>query len=325
MRILSLLPILVLASLASCVTSYPSEDLQEKYAENATAASDWPLAARLWGELFLEVGDENPRFGRERGRALLMRGDAYGALQALDATLELFPDEIEALTIKASAHAALGQGESAAMALERRLVREPRHFETARALGVLRLRQGLPHAAIGPLRAALARARETGMQDAQLSLAVAHAADAVDEPAEALAAYIEAIALGAEDVADLLRVSELAAAGSGRQASRRNWLERACELDPQSSAAHLALGKLHIELLNTDAALNALRRAVEIDPTDGLALLSLAELYADLGDEPQTTALVERALTFETDKEKRTHLESLVARAKEQVSDTDGD
>jgi tetratricopeptide (TPR) repeat protein len=321
MRTLCLLLALLTTLAVSCVSSHPREELHIKYAQNAAAAHDWPLAARLWGELFLEYGDETPLYGRELGRAQLSMGFARDAVRTLDSTLQLFPDDLETLSLKADAHLSLGESERAALALERRMLHDPEHWETARMLGAVRFEQGLPHAAIGPLRAALKRIRATRQKDPQLSLWVATCAAAEGETGEALDAYKEAFPkVGGVD--DLLRAAQLAAGRDGYRTARRDWIERACTLDPQSVAAQLALGELHVSMQRTDLGLAALRRAVEIDPTNSFALLALAELYAELGDEVNTTALVERALVFEEDGEKRAHLEGLAARAKERAAES---
>jgi cytochrome c-type biogenesis protein CcmH/NrfG len=83
------------------------------------------------------------------------------------------------------------------------------------------------------------------------------------------------------------------------------WLEKAIAFDPQCSSAHFQLGLLSEETGAFDAAIAHYRRAAELDPSCLHALTNLAILYSSRGDEPKTREMVQRALQFEVDPDRR--------------------
>jgi tetratricopeptide (TPR) repeat protein len=68
------------------------------------------------------------------------------------------------------------------------------------------------------------------------------------------------------------------------QAEVERWLCSACEIDPQSAAAHGMLGDLVLARGDLDAAQTLMRRAVECDPGHLPSLRRLAKLLRRRGD-----------------------------------------
>ncbi|MGE3829554.1 MAG: sulfotransferase [Parvibaculaceae bacterium] len=201
----------------------------------------------------------------------------------------------------------------------------PRHAHAHHNLGLLRLGQGLPGAALPYLLHATAL--EPDLAEAHNTLANAYSALGLDQDAEAgyrkalalkpgfapawfnlaallerhkkrkeaKAAYREAIAHNPAhrdahiNLGNMLRVD--------RQVDEAIALmKRAAEIDSQSALAHNNLGNLYRDKDMLAEAEASYRRATEVDPAYDVATLNLGTLYAHLGRIADAAAMLRRTI-----------------------------
>jgi len=211
-------------------------------------------------EFGIEFFPEDGELRRARGRLLVELGFRRAAEADFAAASEAFPQDPLVWCELAEVRAELGFDGAAVEAYERALALPER-----------------PHQVL----AAAARANVRAERSARAhELFAAALVDALEDVALLFDAVANALVLGTrEPLVDSeaeLRAAALDAA--------RAWARRACELDPQHVAAHIAAGRLW-SLAGDDArAAEALRRALEVDNLSCEAALALARVEARRGD-----------------------------------------
>lgn len=311
-----------LATLAFALCACASDDVgirrmpepQRVSPDSARAASDkgdWNLAASSWYELYLRGGDDAPLACAEAARALCELGDFPGAQRLLESALKRTPDQIELLEALANVLIRSGFRRAAEPHLERVLELQPERISTLLLLARTRFELGLEAASIAPLERRIA----LGGGDAETWILLARARRGAGQYPQAVEAYAQAFRLGETSPDRLIYAASLyfeAAEGQrgGLDAGlAEEWLTRACELDPQSAAAQVLLGRLREEAGRMDEALVCYRRAVEADPGDRNALRRLAEFHKQRGERELALAVGQRLVDLEKGPERRAEAE----------------
>jgi Flp pilus assembly protein TadD len=273
----------------------------------ATARKDWREAADRWYAVYLAGQGRDPKAILETSRALLMLEDAESASNMIDIALRDHPEDVDLLELKADILTTMGYRRPAERYYQRVLDKDPVRPASLLAIGRVRIQLGLEGAAVAPLQE-LVRVRGGDYESYSL---LARALAGSGDGAGAFVAWKQAFQHPGATVEDMLSAAALSLDPAVRRAHPdatavcHGWIEKAIAFDPQCSSAHFQLGLLSEETGAYDAAIAHYRRAVELDPSCLQALTNLAILYSSRGDEPRTRELVQRALQFEVEPDRR--------------------
>lgn len=276
-------------------------------AAQATVRKNWRDAADRWYAVYLAEQGRNPRAILETSRALLMLDDAESANNMIDQGLAAHPEDVDLLEMKADIMVSMGYRRPAERYYQRVLDKDPERASALLAIGRARIQLGLEGSAIAPLQE-LVRVRGGDYESYSL---LARALKGSGDASGAFAAWKQAFQHPGATIEDMLTAAALSLDANVRRAHPdatavcHGWLEKAIAFDPQCSSAHFQLGLLSEETGAVDAAITHYRRAVELDPGCLHALTNLAILYSSRGDEPKTREMVQRALQFEVEADRR--------------------
>lgn len=280
-------------------------------AEQATELGKWDVAAQRWYSIFVGSEHQDAQACAESARAMMRMGDAESALHVLRAGVAKNPDVAELHELQGDALVQQNFRRAAEHRYEEAVKTDPKRASAWRGLGSVRVGLGYEGAAVQPLE----RAIELGKNDLTTWILLARARNASGDPCGAYQAYVEAFRRGEGTPDQLVEASTLYLVDAVRRAhvacaeECKGWLQRALEIDPNCVQAHFELGVLEEELGNVDEAIRHYRAAGQ----DCLpAIRNLALLYADRRDEPNTRAMVERALKLEKDPDRRKALQHLL-------------
>ncbi len=273
----------------------------------ATARKDWREAADRWYAVYTIDQGRDPQAILETSRALLMLDDAESANNMVDVGLAQHPENVDLLEMKADILVSMGYRRPAERYYQRVLDKDPVRPSALLAIGRARIQLGLEGSAVAPLQE-LVRVRGGDYESYAL---LARAFKGSGDPSSSFVAWKRAFDHPGATVEDMLIASALSLDANVRRAHPdatavcHGWLEKAIAFDPQCSSAHFQLGLLSEETGAFDAAIAHYRRAAELDPSCLHALTNLAILYSSRGDEPKTREMVQRALQFEVDPDRR--------------------
>lgn len=276
-------------------------------AEAATAGQNWREAADRWYSVYLAEQGRESRAVVETSRALLHLDDAESANNMIDLGLREHPDDIDLLEMKADILVAMGYRRPAERYYQRALDKDPSRASALLAIGRTRIQLGLEREAVAPLQE-LVRLHGGSYETCSL---MARALKGSGDAPGAYAAWKHAFEFPGATVEDMLCAAALSLDANVRRAHPdavavcHGWLEKAIAIDPQCSSAHFQLGLLSEETGAYDAAIEHYRRAVELDPSCLHGLTNLAILYSNRGEESKTREMVQRALQFEVDPDRR--------------------
>ncbi len=215
----------------------------------------------------------------DRARSLAARGDAEGAVKALQEAISIAPNSEEVLD--AYARFSLGRGNpiQAILALEPLARMHPKETEYTYLLGVARMQVGEMSAAAEALRMAAALDPTRALTRIALGLAL----NKEKRYAEAQETLAAALRLAPGNVEALAAMSE-AAHGLGRLEEAARFAEDALDIHPDHPTALVTVGMTRLKEGRFEEARQALVRAVaaETDSIRGHYQLSLA--LARLGD-----------------------------------------
>lgn len=294
----------------------PSGDASSdpRLAQAATDRKEWREAADRWYAVYRAEQGRESRAVVETARALLMLDDAESANNMIDLGLGEHPDDLALLEMKADILVEMGYCRPAERYYQRVLDKDPVRASALLAIGRTRIRLGLESAAVGPLQD-LVRIRGGDYESCSL---LARALKGTGDAPGSYAAWKQAFEHPGANVEDMLCAAALSLDPNVRRvhpdaaALCHGWLEKAIAFDPQCSSAHFQLGLLSEETGAYDAAIDHYRRAVELDPSCLHGLTNLAILYSNRGDEPRTREMVQRALQFEVDPDRRRAIQRLL-------------
>jgi Flp pilus assembly protein TadD len=224
---------------------------------------------------------EFPRFApawREKGRLLLVLGDAPGAQASLEQALALDASDAEIHSALGVAYLATGQTQQALERLEAAARLEPDNAERLSNLGTAYMLRGRLSEAIALYERSLALNPEDARTHGDLG--AAHLAD--DRADRALPHLLRATTL-APDRATFLTNLGYAYQRQGQLEKALETQRRAIALDPKLGSAWINLGNVLADLGRYRAARAALVQAAALDPDDPrppASLKDLAELEA---------------------------------------------
>lgn len=232
-------------------------------------------------------------------RALFDPGE-YGLdepLAIFNATLQRFPDSVEALTGRGVALVHSGNHDEARAALERALEIDPRFVPAWFNLGQCEFRAGDPAAAARALERALEL--EPGDAQTQLWLGTVLAEGDLDaERAHALLAALRGRLSGQAALPLLLGALE---ARAGRLREALSYFDEALAIDPRLARAHLLAAKARRELGEVERALASAGEACRLAPDDFEAHLLCGNLLLEQGSSRAARPYLQRALEIDPD------------------------
>lgn len=214
----------------------------------------------------------------EKGRLLLVLGDAPLALSSLTRAVALAPNDAESRSALGVAYLATGEPELALEQLELSAKLEPNEPERLTNLGTAYMLRGRLSEAIASYERALALRPDDART--QGDLGAAHLAD--DRADRALPHLLRATALAPERATFLTNLG-YAYQRQGQLDKAIETQRRAVALDPKLGSAWINLGNALAELGQYEQAEVALRQAETLDPSDPrpkASLRDLAELRA---------------------------------------------
>jgi tetratricopeptide (TPR) repeat protein len=287
------------------------------------------------------------------GRALLARGDAQGALTALESGLRLWPDNATARLLAGQAAEQLGHFERAVVHYRGALRAGRGSTEAGALLAELYAAQGNRRLALELARRhvtsrpqdpqayllATRVARRTGRYDvcrkvlaelaelpgqAPVALAEEIALEAALHGAEAALAVLEIATPDLTDPANasVLRASleQLALLGAHERA--REQVAAALHAHPEAAIFHeLRARALQAEGAPAEAQRAAFERALDLDPRHAPALAGLAQLAAQANDVERALALYDRAARTQPADPSAAHAASRLLIAQERIDE----
>ena len=312
-------PILFLAALAACATPRDAGvDANERLAAAASRRGDWPVAADLWHRVYLADELKNPRACLETSRALAELGDPDSAEALLRDGARRFPTNAAIYELHGHVLEETGWRRAAEAAYVKALELQPGLVASLMGLGRVRLQLGLETAAIPPLRHLV----ELDPTPESLRL-LTRAARRASEHVIAYDAYLHLFDVTKGNLEELLEAGSLGLRPDLRELRRASapvceaWLNRALEIDPQYTRAHILLGAYRALAGDEDEAAEHLTRARETDPACVEAILDLAELQLRRAELETARELLEQAGELAEDESSQARLQILLSRAEE--------
>ena len=289
--------LLVILAFAACVAPKDGElEASERRAEAASRRGDWAVAAELWYRVYLSEGFEDERACLETARALYELGDFKSAESMAADGSRRFPESAALMEHHGVTLEATGYRRAAESAYASALELQPDLAVALMGLGRVRLALGLSGSAVRPLR----RLVELDPSPEALRLLSQGARSARD------LVLVYDTCLHLFDIEEG-GVEELINAGtigleSSLRAERRAapivceaWLERALEVDPQRTRAHILLGAYRRLAGDDGAAASHLNRACETDPACAEAFLDFAERHIRMSERETARTLLDYA------------------------------
>ena len=190
----------------------------------------------------------------------------------------------------------------AARRLEKLRAAFPDHPDVLHLLGHVRLGQGRPLDAIGPLRQAVRAAEGANRKDILVSIlnVLGSAERRAGEPARAAQTLARAARLAPGDPDIHFNLGN-ALADSGRLADAAASFRRAAELSPGDAAIRFALGETLARMGENAGAAEAYAVTVALDPRHAKAHAALGALRLDANDYPGARAVLDKAIALDPD------------------------
>ncbi len=217
----------------------------------------------------------------EKGRLLLVLGDAPGAFASLRRSAEIDPKDPETHSALGIAQLATGEPEKALVEFERSAKLAPDQPERLTNLGTAYMLRGRVSEAIATYKRALALRPDDARTEGDLG--AAHLAD--NRPDQALPHLLRATTL-APDRATFMTNLGYAYQRQGQLDKAVETQRRAIALDPKLGSAWINLGNALAELRQFEQAEVALRHAETLDPTDPRPKASLRDLLELKAQQP---------------------------------------
>jgi tetratricopeptide (TPR) repeat protein len=221
----------------------------------------------------------------EKGRLLLVLGDAERALSSLTRSVALAPNDAESHSALGVAYLATGKPELALEQLEVSAKLAPDEPERLTNLGTAYMLRGRLSEAIASYERALALRPDDARTHGDLG--AAHLAD--DRADKALPHLLRATTLAPERATFLTNLG-YAYQRQGQLDKAVETQRRALAIDPELGSAWINLGNALAELGQYDQAEVALRQAETLDPSDPRPKASLRDLAELKAREPQRRA-----------------------------------
>jgi predicted Zn-dependent protease len=292
----------------------PGRGAEVSAARKASSRGDWATAAAQWYAIFQRGGSGADEACLGAARAMCQLGDYTSARGVLEQGLKRHPGQLELLDMHGDVLCRLNFRRAAEACYVEALEVDPDHKATLLALARLRVDLRMECSAIPLLEHRIA----LGGADAPTYLLLARANAASGHVKESYDAYARSFALDDKDSSALIAaatpyVAERAHHRDPRQEELAlRWLERAVEIDPQSTAAHFQLAQLRETRDEQGAAIEHYLRAAETDPSFLPALSQLAELYSRRGESEKAAEIAKLALALEKDATRRAALQHLI-------------
>ncbi len=220
-----------------------------------------------------------PELAALRIRALAAAGRALDASSLADLALRKTPGDPALLLAKAAALEAAGKADEAKLLFRDAAAREPGAFEPRLALGRLALARG----DLADARVELAAAVEKGPREPAVQSVLGELAAAEGDGPAAERAFQAALSLDPEFAAAEIGLAKLAIA-RGDVATARARLARALAVDPRNVEGHVTQGTLLWRAKDLPSAERELQAAVDLQPRNALALARLGAVKLEGGD-----------------------------------------
>lgn len=224
------------------------------------------------------------------------------ARKAIDRALELAPDDVDALALRADMRMADGDADGARADLDRGLAIDPKSpgllLQRARLAGAEGPRAAIPYferlAAVSPEGVTILRP-------------IAEAMEKMGDRETALRLWDQILEKSPDDAAALARRGALRI-GARRLAEARADFDRALAVDPRSVRALSGRGVVNVIADRDDEALRDFEAALAIDPRYAAAACNLGALQFMRGDRKEAMRLAEIALASDPDLVSALHL-----------------
>ena len=292
----------------------PGRGAEVSAARNASARGDWSTAAAQWYAIFRRGGSGSDEACLGAAKAMCALGDYASARGVLEQGLKRHPGQPALLDMHGDVLCKLNFRRAAEACYVEALEVDPDRKSSLLALARLRIDLRMECGAIPLLEHRIA----LGGADAETYLLLARAHAAAGHVKEAFDAYARSFELDDRDPAALVAaatpyVAERAHHRDPRQEELAlRWLERAVEVDPQSTEAHYQLALLRETREEHEAAIEHYLRAAETDPSFLPALSQLAELYSRRGESEKAAEIAKLALALEKDETRRAALQHMI-------------
>jgi len=292
----------------------PGRGAEVSAARKATNRGDWPTAASQWYAIFQRGGSGADEACLNAARAMCALGDYTSARGVLEQGLKRHPSQLDLIDMHGDVLCKLNFRRAAEACYVEALEIDPDRKSSLLALARLRVDLRMECGAIPLLEHRIA----LGGTDAETYLLLARANAATGHTKESFDAYTRSFALEDKDPVALVTAATAYVEERARRRDPRQeelvlrWLERAVEIDPQSTQAHFQLAQLRETRDEQEAAIEHYARAAETDPSFLPALSQLAELYSRRGDSEKAAEMAKLALALEKDPARRAALQHLI-------------
>lgn len=240
--------------------------------------------------IHLKKNSQDPGANRLMGDVLLKLNDPVAAIKFLKPAMKARPNDIQIISLLASAYSKAGHHEKATQLLENLQKMDLEHSNLEDRLAITLLQAG--HNEIGLVQLKSAFEKDTSNTQSGFQLAIALLKNSLYD--DALAISQQLVAEAPNNIA-FLNLLGIAQQGSGQTSDARNSFEAALKQQPESISTTINLAKLEAKLGNVSRSSLLLRETIKHNPESSLALLALAQLERQQNNLESSLKLAEKA------------------------------
>jgi predicted Zn-dependent protease len=311
------------AGFCACAGTSASVERDRATARQAAERGEWIRAGEHWLRVHQYSGGKDESAAEGVATALHRQGHQQGALNFLRPLLDRHPQRARLWRLDGSIRLASGQSELARTSWETAIELDPSRAAWAVDLGELQFQLGDPCAALSSFGQALISPDAGGHVWIMLARSSADCGHGLG----ALRAYRSAFMIREGEFGELMAAVELGfeelefADLDSKERSGwlieqlLDWSQRAANMRPQSTRAHLFAGRIAHIAGRPDIAAERFERAAELDPGSYPALIALIEVRIEEGDLEGAERISQHALGLDPNDAERAAIESALQSA----------